>query len=635
MCGIAGCVQHSGIPNELALRNMVHKLAHRGPDAHGLKLFPASDSAPAVALGHRRLSIVDLSSRGAQPMCNETGRIWLTTNGEIYNYRELRYKLEQLGHEFHSDSDSEVILHAYEEWGRDCVNRFKGMFAFAIWNQDTNQLFIARDRWGKKPLHYYLHNGLFLFASELGALLEHPAISRELEPEALSRYLLHEYVPSPFSLIRHAAKLPPGHTLIYQHKHLDIRPYWEIPIPRKRTHAIELTEAQSHLTRTFRSAIQRRLMGDVPVGVFLSGGLDSSAITAHLADIIDPSEIHTFSIGFEEPEFDESSNARLVAQHLGTQHHEARFSAQSMLDILPQALDCLSEPLADPSFFPSYLLSAFARQDITVALGGDGGDELFYGYDPFLALGPAKLAGLIPSPLLRAMHKASFHLRAAPSRPMSFPFRLQHFLKGLTYKGAARQQAWLAAFTPLVQKKLLHPDLLHELKGFDPLRYVDLVCSSRHFSSEYELAAYFYLRFYMVGHILQKVDLASMAHGLEVRCPFLDHYFSARVCSLPPSFKLRRGVRKYLLRRMLAGKVPAQILDQPKKGFGIPLAQWLRGPLKPLLLDTLSEQQLRSDGIFNYSTVQSLISQHLSAQRDNRKELWTLLCFQLWKNKYL
>ncbi|NJB69177.1 asparagine synthase (glutamine-hydrolysing) [Desulfobaculum xiamenense] len=638
MCGIAGIIHADGRPPDTAaLDAMTDALAHRGPDGRGVRVMNGNgrgDGTRASAgLGHRRLAIVDLSERGAQPMRNEDGTLWLVMNGEIYNFRSLRAQLEDQGHAFSSDSDSEVALHAYEEWGPACAERLDGMFAFALFDTRDGTAMLCRDRFGKKPLHYALVGDSLYFASELGSLLRHPEVPRAVDPRGLSRFLLHEYVPAPHSIVAGAAKLPAAHRLVWQDGTASVERYWDIPFPEHGGADMPEAEALARLEDLLRRAVEKRLMSDVPLGVFLSGGLDSSAITAIMADIVPAADIRTFSIGFRERSFDETDHARAVARHLGTTHRERVLTPQAMLDILPDALDALSEPMADSSILPTFLLSRFTREHVTVALGGDGGDELLLGYDPFLALGPARLADMLPPTLVRLATRAAFAIPAS-ERNMGLVFRVQRFLKGLAHSGCARQQAWLAAFTPAEQRPLLHPDILATTRDLDPLADVDADCMARRFANDYDRASYFYLRYYMAGHILAKVDQASMSNALEVRAPFLDTELATFLCALPLRLRLRRGVRKYLLRRLVAKHLPAAIAGRGKKGFGIPLAAWLRGPLRPLVEDCLDASRIRSDGFFDATEVRRLVDAHMSGRSDHRKELWTLVCFQWWLSRH-
>lgn len=632
MCGIAGVAHADGrAVDREALAAMTDAMRHRGPDDRGLAVFEPG-GGPSAGLGHRRLAILDLSAQGHQPMGGEDGTLQVVFNGEIYNFRELRAELETLGHEFRSTSDTEAIVHAVEQWGEGAVERLDGMFAFAAWDARRGRLLLARDRFGKKPLYYYEHGGSLLFASELGALLRHPGVPRAVDPQALARYLQYEYVPAPHCLPAGMRKLPAGQQLVWEGGRSRTQPYWRIRLGG--LEAMAEAEAEAELERLLGRAVERRLVSDVPLGVFLSGGLDSSAVVAFMAERMPAKDIRTFSIGFAEAGFDESPYARAVARAFGTDHNERMLREADLLDVVPRALEALSEPMADSSIVPTYLLSAFTREHVTVALGGDGGDELFAGYDPFAALGPARLAALVPAPLRRAL-AGLVGLGPASEANMSLGFRLGRFLRGMEFPKAVRNQVWLGAFTAPEQAWLLHPDLAGGLAGFDPLAEVAAAWEGAAPGDDVARTIDFYLRFYLAGHILPKVDAASMASSLEVRAPFLDTALAEFACALPSRLKVAGGVRKRVLRRMLARRLPPEILARGKKGFGIPLAKWLRGGLREMVEDLLSERALREGGLLRPEPVRALVREHMRGARDNRKELWTLICLCHWQRRWL
>ena len=617
-----------------ALAAMTDAMRHRGPDARGVEAFGGDGCAPSAGLGHRRLSIIDLSEQGRQPLCNEDGTVWVTFNGEIYNYLALRAELKAAGHVFSSDTDTEVIAHAWEEWGADCVRRLDGMFALAVWDDKAGRCLLARDRFGKKPLYYHESGGSLYFASELGALLEHPETPRDIDPTALSRYLLYEYVPAPHCILAGVRKLPAGCLLEWDRERSQVRRYWNPAMGAAPYADMAEADAVAELERLFGAAVECRLMSDVPLGVFLSGGIDSSAVVSFMADRMPANDIKTFSIGFTEASFDESPHARTVARAFGTDHHERVFREQDVLDVAPQALSYLSEPMADASILPTYLLSKFTREHVTVALGGDGGDELFAGYDPFAAIGPARLASMVPAPLRRAL-AAAVGLLPSSERNMSLDFRLKQFLKGMDFPPQERNQAWLGAFVPAEQSSVLARDVAASVCGFDPMVDVRDELAPREFRDEVDRMSYFYLKFYMAGHILPKVDIASMSNSLEARAPFLDTALAEFACGLPSDMKLRGGTRKWLLKRMLRRRLPAHILDRPKKGFGIPLNKWLKGGLREMMEDCLDQGALRREGLFDPAGVRALVDEHVGGARDNRKQLWTLVVFSMWKRSVL
>lgn len=635
MCGIAGITHADGRPvNRDALAAMTDAMTHRGPDARGVEVYGGDGSAPSAGLGHRRLSIIDLSELGRQPLCNEDGTVWVVFNGEIYNFQELRAELEALGHVFRSETDTEAIAHAYEQWGADCVARLDGMFAFAVWDDKAGRCLLARDRFGKKPLYYYESDGSMCFASELQALVRNPDVSREIDHLSLSRYLLYEYVPAPHCILNGVRKLDAGSLLEWDRGRVAVRRYWTPSMGAQLYASMGEADALGELERRFRASVERRLMSDVPLGVFLSGGIDSSAVVSFMADMMPVKDIKTFSIGFTEASFDESDHARFVARAFGTDHRERIFREQDVLDVAPKALSFLSEPMADASILPTYLLSNFTREHVTVALGGDGGDELFAGYDPFSAIGPAKLAALAPAPVRRAL-AAAVGMLPSSERNMSLDFKLKQFLKGMEFSSGERLQAWMGSFVSTEQQGVLSADVLASLNGFDPMADVAGALGAQRFRDDVDEASYFFLTFYMAGHILPKVDTASMANSLEARAPFLDTALAEFVCGLPSDMKLRGRVRKRLLKDMLRSRLPKEILARPKKGFGIPLNKWIKGGLRGMVEEYLDEKRLRHDGLFNPAGVRALVDAHMRGERDNRKQLWTLVVFQYWKERVL
>ena len=626
MCGIAGIVSLDRPVDAAILTRMTNALVHRGPDDEGAWITPPTGGAPAVGLGFRRLSIIDLAG-GHQPMSNEDGTLWVIFNGEIYNFKELRSDLEVRGHRFRTRSDTEVLVHLYQEYGSACVERLNGMFAFAIWDVLRQRLFVGRDRMGKKPLYYVDTGKTFLFASELKALMQHPECPRGLNPAALRRYLAYEYVPAPHCILAGVRKLPAAHVLTWEQGRIQVSRYWDLQFPEHRSRR-PVAEYAEELRTRLGAAVERRLVSDVPLGVFLSGGIDSSSVVALMAERVDPAEIRTFSIGFEDPSFDESSWARTVANFYGTRHHEEVLKPQTLVDILPRVAAFLDEPFADASIIPTYLLSRFTRQHVTVALGGDGGDELLAGYPTFAADRAARFYR-IP----RLLHDR-FVVPLAGRMPVStdnfsFDFKVKRFLRGAPYDAGIRNQVWLGAFGPDEQG-----DLLRDHAVDDP--YADVAAAERDCTSRdpLERLIYLYCRFYLQDDILTKVDRASMACSLEVRAPFLDHTLVEYIATIPPDLKLRGFNGKYILKRAMADRLPPGIARRSKKGFGIPVAKWFRGELRSLVHETLSPARLRQQGIFHPETVQRLLLEHDRGSHDHRKQLWTLFMFQLWSDTY-
>ena len=636
MCGICGDVDLLGAPDGEPVRRMARVLAHRGPDAEGFFV-----EGPA-ALGHRRLSILDLSG-GVQPMVRDG--VALVFNGQAYEHDEVRERLRAKGHPFTTRSDTEVVLRAYLEWGERFVEELHGMFAIALWDAPRRKLVLARDRLGKKPLYYALAQGSswtaapdgaatrVVFGSELKAFAVHGGVPRELDREALAQYLAVEYVPAPRSIHRHIFKLPAAHVAVLDERGFRMRRYWELPAPSRER--IGTREAADELVRLLDRAVARRLVADVPVGVFLSGGIDSTTITALAARHKDP--LQTFSIGFAEASFDETPYAQLASRQLGTRHATERLSGHACLDLLPDAVASLDEPFADPSFLPTLLLSRFTRRTVKVALAGDGGDELFAGYDPFLAHRPAALFGRLPQGVHRLLRLAVDRLPAS-SGNMSVDFRVKQFLRGASAPASLRHQAWIGSFLPSELAELLHPDV--RASAAPEVAYREVLAEAKRSAQvgvrpgSVDEALRFYLGRYLADDILVKADRASMAASLELRAPFLDTHVVEFAAQLPARLKLSLTRTKVLLKRAMRGTVPDEILRRPKKGFGIPVAAWIRGPLRPLFEELYSEAELRRAGLFEPRTARAMLQRHLSGQADLRKPLWTLAMFQLWQRKW-
>jgi asparagine synthase (glutamine-hydrolysing) len=633
MCGIAGLFDPTRAGLDPAwITSMTRALAPRGPDGEGFW------QAPGVALGHRRLAVIDLSDAAAQPMGNEDGSVQVVFNGEIYNFQELRAELAAKGHAFRSRGDTEVLVHGYEEWGDDLLLRIDGMFAFALWDGRRRRLLAARDRMGKKPLYFAsiarpAAPPLFALASELKALVTLPGFDRGLDPEALGRYLVHEYVPPPNCIFRGARKLGAGERLRVElgddeHARAVVDRYWDLSFAHEPASIDDDTaaaELRAHLSRSVR----RRLVADVPVGIFLSGGIDSSTVAAFAAEAAGASNVHTFSIGFSETSFDESSHARRVAEFLGTHHHEERLDARALLDTLPAVADFLDEPFADASVVPTYLLSKFTRRHVTVALGGDGGDELFAGYQTFLAEAWGSLFFERTPAAVRAAITAAAGWLPARSDYFSLDFKVNQFLRGGQGEGPRRHQRWLASFLPEELPALLTPDFARGLPD-DPLHAVDQRSRSGPARAHWDRLLDFYAHFYLPDDINTKVDRAAGAVGLEVRAPFLDTALVDFACRLPPRMRLRWRSPKYILKRAMRGRLPPEILGRTKQGFAVPVARWLREDLRSLLLDELAPDKLRRESVFAPERVTALVNDHLTGRRDRRKALWTLLVLERW-----
>lgn len=623
MCGIAGFVRGDGGPAdpEVAAR-MTATLGHRGPDGAGLRV------AGPVALGHRRLSIIDVDG-GAQPMANEDGTVWVTYNGELYNELEIRRELEAKGHRYQTASDTESLVHLYEEEGPDFVRRLNGMFALAIWDARRHRLVLARDRMGQKPLYYgELPGGGLVFGSEPKALLSHPDVPRELDRAGLARYLFYEYLPAPYSIWRGMRKLPRSHVLVWEAGESRLNRYWEPPLLDPSEWDFE--SASERFWEAFRASVARHRRSDVPLGVFLSGGVDSSSVAAALCEVEPPERVRTFSIGFEDPSFDESRHARAVAEYLGTDHRERTFSIATAYEMLPEVAGWLDEPFGDASILPTHMLSRFAREEVTVVLGGDGADELLAGYPTFAAARAAEVFRRLPRPA-QAMAGAAVGLMPVDHRNFSLDFKLKQFLRGAAEPLPLAHQRWLGSFSGSEIAGLLVDGDPVDVEAEHLRRASAVDCGPDSLTRSLLL----YQDTYLPEDILTKVDRASMACGLEVRAPFLDTELVDWIETLPPSFKLAGNRTKRLLKHAAARRLPASILGRPKKGFGIPVARWLRGPLAPMVDDLLGRERLERQGIFRPPSIARLVDEHRAGVRDHRKPLWTLLMFQLWCDRWL
>lgn len=628
MCGIAGIVSARAgtidappIAPE-TIRAMTAAVAHRGPDADGFF------EGPGLALGHRRLKVIDLEG-GAQPMSNQDQSVWVTYNGEIYNHQSLRKELESDGYVFRSHCDTEVLVHGYHAWGADqLLDRIDGMFAFGIWDATARCLLLARDRMGQKPLFYsILADGTLVFASEVKGLLAHPDVRWAVDEAGLAAYLTFEYLPGELSMIEGVRKLLPGTWLSFEAGESQRRRYWDIPFVDGPGPA----DAVERFTELFDQAVARRLMADVPLGVFLSGGIDSSSVAASVVKQRTAANVKTFSIGFREKSYDESSMARLVAEHLGTEHHERIFTAEAMRKVLPQVAAILDEPFGDASLLPTYLLSAFAREHVTVALGGDGGDELLLGYPTFFADALARGFTALPR-FVRESARTLGHALPVSTKNFSFDFRVNSFLRAADAQANWRHPLWLGSVIPGSDDDPLHPDLRAEHPVACVLDFVGSLYEVPKSTAHLQRLSYQYCRSYLADDILHKVDRASMAVSLEARSPFLDRALVELIASLPPKLKLEPPNNgKVILKRAMRSRLPSAVIDRPKKGFGIPVAAWLKGPLDPLVDELLSEGRLSDGGYLDPSRVRRLVDQHRRNERNHRKVLWTLLSFELWR----
>lgn len=611
MCGIAGFF---GRGDAGTLKRMTDSIAWRGPDADGFHV----DVDTGVFLGHRRLSILDIAG-GVQPMHDHSRRYVITFNGEIYNHREIRAELEQRGHRFTTaDSDTETLLEAYKAWGTDMLAKLNGMFAFCLYDSERRTAFIARDRFGKKPLFYTQQGETFAFASELTALRQHEHLRMDISRAALKKYFAYGYIPAPSSMVERVYKLPGGHFMlldcttlshsVHQWWRFEIDPYEQVPPNAEEVWGEQLIELLT-------AAIKRRMIADVPLGFFLSGGIDSSALVALASTLIDGSKINTFSIGFTEASFDESAYSTLIAERFGTNHTRQVLDLDTALDLLPSILGRLDEPMGDSSLLPTYLLCRETRKQVTVALGGDGADELFCGYDPFKAMGPARLYSSIMPRAVHTLVESLVQRLPVSHRNMSLDFKLKRTLRGLGYKPSLWNAIWMGPLAPSDIEDLFNePVSLDELYGEAIAAWEG--CAS---DSYLDRATEFYVKLYLQDDILVKVDRASMLNSLEVRAPFLDIDLVNHVRRIPASFRFRKGQSKYILKKALEPYLPHEILYRPKKGFGVPIGKWMsEGRIATSHIDT------RSLGL-NTRFVEAQIQQHRTRMADNRAFLWNLV----------
>jgi asparagine synthase (glutamine-hydrolysing) len=626
MCGICGKVYFDSqrtVTRE-ELQRMSNTLEHRGPDGEGIW---ANGHA---GLAHRRLAIIDLRAVAGQPMSNEDGSIWLTFNGEIYNFRELRAELAARGHVFQTTSDTEVIVHAYEEYGRECLSRFRGMFAFALWDTRTRTLFLARDRVGKKPLYYYRGHDCFVFGSEIKALLVDPAVPRESDPVALDHYLALQYIPAPLTAFRGIRKLPAAHWLELHDGHVEVGRYWQLRYTPKRT--ISMRNAMAELQWHLAEAVRLRLVSDVPLGAFLSGGVDSSAVVAHMARALD-GPVRTFAVGFAEAAFDERPFARMVAERYETVHTELVVDAP-VADILPRLVWHYDEPLGDASAVPSYAIAALTRQHVTVVLNGDGGDENFAGYDRYITDRLLRRGDIIPPSVHRAY--AALLQRLPEAWRQRQPLRKLAKIAAVMAQPPARRYAYLGGhFTPEERQHLYTDTFRAIVADADPEEVFVEVFAQSDAKDWTDAALNADVNLYLTDDLLVKMDRATMAHSLEARSPFLDHVLMEYVASLPPSFKLSGFQKKRVLKASLRDLVPDTVLDRPKMGFCAPITAWFRNDLREMAYDILLAPRAVQRGYFRPQALATLLDTHCRGEGNHAEYLWDLLVLELWHQTFI
>lgn len=631
MCGISGYIYLDNRPATPELnRKMANTIKHRGPDHQG-EYIEAN-----MAFAHRRLSVIDLSNHANQPMSDSENEIILTYNGEIYNYKQLRDELKSLGHNFRTSSDTEVILNAYKEWGTDSFIKLNGMFAFSILDKrsNSNDVYIVRDRVGIKPLFYHKTNSELSFASELKPLLVTPWIKKNVCPQTLFYYLKHGHIPTPLSIIEGVAQLSPGHYIHLKNNHFTIKKYWSSNSLLSNNLIQSESELIATLDETMLDITRRQVISDVPVGCFLSGGIDSSLLVAYYAQVSNK-PITTFAIGYKEAEFDESYFAKIVAEKFKTKHHEIIIGPKDMFDIIPNIPKFYDQPFSDPTLMPTMLLSNFAKNHVTVALSGDGGDELFFGYVYHEMLYKMQLLKRIPHLIRRGMFESLRQLIGICMRG-KLPLKIQQirkFLEIMQFKDSSEfLQYFVGTIGPLRMDRVA--DLVVGHTSTTPSLYAPMMAEMNDLKW-HEKVEQVFIKTFMLDTVLQKSDRASMAHSLEVRVPFLDNKLLDLSARVPFSYKYKNGVKKHILRELLKEKLPPEIVDRKKQGFSIPLREWLRGDLKYLVNDYLNPETLKKDGFLNHVHVQKVIDDHMNERANNSHLIWSMICFGLWKEEYL
>jgi asparagine synthase (glutamine-hydrolysing) len=645
MCGIAGIFHRDRRPVDAdVLVRMTRSLVHRGPDEEGyflnrpdaqgcyagvpLRGLVRRDGDGHVGLGHRRLSIIDLKT-GQQPLSNEDGTVWITFNGEIYNFAELRRELESKGHAFRTNSDTEMIVHAWEEWGEEALKRFRGMFAFAVWDERKRTLWLGRDRLGKKPLYYCDHAGAFVFGSEIKAILQAPGTPREIDPTALSDYLSLLYVPAPKSIFRHIRKLPQAHYAVVTENGMRIVPYWTLDFTPVRTDKPEAL--MEEIVEDLREATRIRLMSEVPLGAFLSGGVDSSAVVGLMAEL-SGTPVKTSSISFGEAKYDESEYARLIAKRFKTEHHEYSVTPDAV-PVVEKLAWHYDEPFADSSAVPTYYVSRTARENVTVALSGDGGDENFAGYRRYwFDLRENSVRNLVPGFLRRAVFGTLGKLYPKADY-LPQVFRGKAFISNVARDPAAAYFHSASSFKEDQKAQLLRPEIARELMGYSTFDAFRKCYEEANAEDHLSRLLYLDIKTYLCDDILVKVDRASMAVSLEVRCPVLDHVFMEKAARIPSALKIVGREKKWIFKKALEKLLPPEVLYRPKMGFGMPVEEWLRGDLRDFAAELLLEGE-GTRAFFRREYVEKLWQKHQSGISNFQSELWILMMFNLWHRRF-
>ena len=633
MCGISGFIDFKKTTTQNILEKMNRTMQHRGPDGEGYGMY--QNDIATIGLGHRRLSIIDLSEGGSQPQT--FGSLHITFNGEIYNYAEIKAELEIKGHSFHSHSDTEVILHAYAEWGSKSLQKFIGMFALVIYDEANKQLFACRDRAGVKPFFYYWKNGLFLFASELKAIVQHPAFTKEINLAAAAAYMQYGYVPTPHCIFKDTHKLKPGHFLDFNitNRELNVKQYWNVyDAYNKPPLKIDLPEAIEETEKLLTNAFQYRMVSDVPVGVFLSGGYDSSCVTA-LLQKNNTEKIKTFTIGVPDAGLNEAPYAKEIAAHLGTDHTEYYCTQKEALEIVPQLPFFYDEPFADSSAIPTSLVSKIAREKVTVALSADAGDEIFAGYNRYdYIMKYGKQLQAIPG-FMRKSAAALLNIIPAGSIPIlnkKYLFHSRYEKVKLLLKSPTEHNILLS-----LTKQMGEDDIAALFKS--PIDILSTAFDSKELKPEFHSTLSYIMAIdyqtYLLDDILQKVDRAGMSVSLEGREPFLDHRIIEWAAQLPMEYKYNKGNKKYILKQIVHKYLPKEMMDRPKMGFGIPIANWLQNDLKPFVDQYFDEPFIIKQNIFNNAEIQRIKKSFYQGKIERAEKIWYLLMFQMWYDKWM
>jgi len=629
VCGICGQINNdSSRPVDRAvLEGMNGAIRHRGPDSDGYYV------KKNVGLAVRRLAVIDLVT-GDQPISNEDGTIWIVFNGEIYNHKQLRLELKNNGHVFSTQSDTEVIVHLYEDHGPDCMEHLRGMFAFAIWDDNLQLLLLARDRLGQKPLYYTEHDGVLLFGSELKSILQFPGLPREVDHEAIYHYLTLQYVPDPWTAFKNVHKLPPAHRLIWRNGRYEIQRYWDLVFEPK--HEAPWSELKLQLRQTIAEAVRFRLISDVPLGAHLSGGIDSSIVVGHMSEMMDR-PVKTFSIGFKEDSFSELAYARQIAQKFGTDHHEFILEPEA-LDVLPKLVEAFDEPFADPAAIPTWYLSQVTRQHVTVALNGDGGDETFAGYQRYYADSLADGYRQVPSFLRKSFFDRILHLLPVQAdRPVEISYfsGLRQLTRAADMPHSASVIRWGTYFSEAEKLTLYNDDLLRVINAAPSDTILQESFRRAKAANRLDRTLYTDVSNYLPGALLPKVDRTTMAHSLEARSPFLDHKLMELAARLPAKWKIKGKQTKMVLRHLYADLLPGEVLKRGKMGFSLPMSLWFRGPLYQPAKDILLAADSRLRSFFKVNTITDLIEENKRGQANNGKRIWALLMLELWQRKYI